>query len=202
VNREQTAQLLGAMAAFDRRTVGRADVIAWHEMLADVQYADALEGVKRWYAEHRDMIWVADLLEILRNIAREREAAARATGWAPGQAGVPKDQAMPEVTDGRSSGWLADAIERATSDSASAILAEIRRNLPEGSREALRPRAVYWEQRHRAYQRSAGAEPNPYYRPTAADTATTTGDVLTDLCACRGNDLIHLHPRGSDGCIS
>lgn len=46
------------------------------------------------------------------------------------------------------------------------FVGRVRSVLPEGDREALRPRTVAWEREHRAHQRSLAAEPNPAYDPT------------------------------------
>ena len=34
----QTAELLGLCAAFDRRTIGKADVLAWQTVLGDIEF--------------------------------------------------------------------------------------------------------------------------------------------------------------------
>lgn len=165
MNLSEAADLLTAMSAFDRRTIGDGDVIAWQAVLSDAPFADCLEAVKRHYAEQTEWMMPAHVRRLVRDIAGEREALARHTGWAPGQAGVPKDQAMPEVTAGGAPGWLADAVQKAATSSAAAILAEVRRNLPEGSREALMPRRVAWEREHAAFIRQRDAGVNPHYRP-------------------------------------
>lgn len=41
MNRAEAAQLLTMAAAYDARTIGEADVIAWHAVLQDVDFADA-----------------------------------------------------------------------------------------------------------------------------------------------------------------
>jgi hypothetical protein len=159
VNLSETADLLTAMSAFDRRTIGDGDVIAWQAVLPDASFADCLEAVKRYYAEHTTWMMPAHIRRLVRDIVTEREMAARATGWAPGQAGVPKDQALPEVTRGE---------RLALSDLPAAVaelVARVRADLPEGSREALMPRRVAWEKEHKAYLRTQGAEPNPLYKP-------------------------------------
>jgi hypothetical protein len=163
VNLSETADLLTAMSAFDRRTIGDGDVIAWQAVLSDASFGDCLEAVKRYYAEHTEWMMPAHVRRLVRDIVGEREAMARATGWAPGQTGVPKDQAMPEVT----SGPIAEATRAITEE----LIARMKARLPQGSREALMPRRVHWEREHAAFVRLRDAEPNPYYRPqTLADT--------------------------------
>ncbi len=176
MNRSETARLLAAIAAFNNRTIGEADVEAWQSVLPDATLDDAMEAVRRHYAENTEWLMPAHIRRIIRDIHSEREAESRATGWAPGQAGVPKYQAQPEVTAGDAPRWFADAIQRAASSSAAAILAELRKKLPAGSREALMPRRAAWEREHRAFVRTRDAEPNPLYRPREERECVVTGD--------------------------
>jgi hypothetical protein len=166
----ETAQALGLAQAYDNRTVGEVNVRAWHAILGDCDAADVMEAIRRHYAVETTWIMPAHIRLSVGVMVSERKNAERRTGWAPGQAGVPKDQAMPEITGGEDPGWFAGAIQQAASTSAAEILAEIRRNLPEGSREALMPRRVAWEREHRAYLRTRDPEPNPHYRPTPSYT--------------------------------
>lgn len=161
MNLSETADLLTAMSAFDRRTIGDGDVIAWQAVLSDASFEDCVEAVKRYYAEQTEWMMPAHVRRLVRDIHGEREAMARATGWAPGQAGVPKDQALPEVPTGERLA-LSD-LPAAVAD----LISRVRADLPEGSREALMPRRVAWEREHRAYVRSHGGEPNPLYKPTS-----------------------------------
>lgn len=165
MNLPETARLLTMIASFNNRTIGESDVIAWQSVLPDVPLPDAEEAVRRHYAESTEWLMPAHVRRIVRDIHTEREALARHTGWAPGQAGVPKDQPLPEITSGQTPGWLANAVQKAATSSAAEILAEIRRNLPAGSREALMPRTTYWEAEQAAYRRHLESVPNPYYRP-------------------------------------
>lgn len=161
MNLSETAQLLTSIAAYDRRKLGEADVIAWHKLMTDVVLADGLEAVERYYAEHTEWMMPAHVRRLVRDIISERDLAARATGWAPGQAGVPKTHPVPEapaVPGGRLA--LAD-LPAAVAD----LLAQVRADLPEGSEEKLFPRRVAWRREHAAYLRHRNAEPNPNYRP-------------------------------------
>ena len=176
MNRAEAAQLLGAMAAFDRRTVGDADVIAWQAVLDDVPFADALEAVKQHYREGEAWLMPVHVRKAVRAMQAEREAAARSTGWAPGQAGVPKDQALPavRVTDRLS---LSD-LPAAVAD----LLAQVRAGLPEGSAEELYPRRAAWERAYKAYLRTRDAEPNPLYRPQRTCPVCGAALVPGDVC--------------------
>lgn len=71
------ARLLAKCAAFDLRTVGESDVLAWHEALTDVDEHDALTAVSRHYGTTRDRIMPADVRRVAADIDRERRKAAR-----------------------------------------------------------------------------------------------------------------------------
>lgn len=173
----ETAEVLTKIAAYDRRTLGDADVIAWHDLIDDLDRDDALEAVKRWYSKSADWMMPAHLRSLVRDIVEERERAARSTGWAPGQAGVPKAEAMPEIAGPVAEGDLKPEIR--------ALLASVRDMLPEGSREKLMPRMVAWEKEHKAYVRVRDAEPNPYYQgPRGTHAECVMGErckVFADL---------------------
>lgn len=157
MNLSEAADLLTAMSAFDRRTIGDGDVIAWQAVLSDAPFGDCLEAVKRHYAEHTEWMMPAHVRRLVRDIHGEREAMARATGWAPGQYGVPKADAMPEIAG--------PVAEEALTPQVRDLLRSMGIHLPEGSREALMPRRVAWEREQRAYLRVRDGEPNPFYRP-------------------------------------
>lgn len=170
MNLSETARLLATIAAFNNRTVGEHDVMAWQSVLSDVALADAEEAVRRHFAESTDWMMPAHVRHLVRDIARERVVAATATGWAPGQAGVPKDQALPEVTTG---GRLAlGDLPAAVAD----LLARVRTELPEGNREKLFPRETAWAREHAAFVRTHNATPNPLYRPNPHVTAPLADD--------------------------
>jgi len=76
VTRGEVARLLTFAATFDQRTIGEADVLAWYALLAPKVYDDAMESVRRWYADHRDRIMPADVLAGIRAIGNQRTALA------------------------------------------------------------------------------------------------------------------------------
>lgn len=45
MKRSEVAELLARVVAFDRRTIGDSDVLAWYEVLSDIDYQDALAAV-------------------------------------------------------------------------------------------------------------------------------------------------------------
>lgn len=68
----ETARVLAKCSAFDQRTVGGADVAAWHEVIGKLDFADALEAVTRHYAETNHRAMPADIKRIGRMIRDER----------------------------------------------------------------------------------------------------------------------------------
>jgi hypothetical protein len=70
------AEILGTAAAFDRRTVGKADAHAWADALAGVRFEDAIAAVKHHYATSREFIYPSDVLAIVKAIRAERVRAA------------------------------------------------------------------------------------------------------------------------------
>lgn len=64
----QTAELLAFCAAFDRRTVGKADVLAWQTVLADIDFNAAKSAVTAHYAEETRWIMPADIRGAVREI--------------------------------------------------------------------------------------------------------------------------------------
>lgn len=58
---DEVARLLAKCAAFDSRTVGRADVLAWHETVGDLDPETALRAVSRWYRDNDERINPASL---------------------------------------------------------------------------------------------------------------------------------------------
>lgn len=180
MNLSETADLLSAMSAFDRRTIGEGDVIAWQAVLSDASFRDCLEAVKQYYAEQTEWMMPAHVRRLVRDMVRVREAAARATGWAPGQAGVPKDEAMPiglRPSDAGTRLALSD-LPAAVAD----LVARVRADLPEGSRGALMPRTVAWEREHRAFLRTRDGAPNPLYRPNTLADVESEASISVPVC--------------------
>lgn len=179
MNLSETARALSLVQAFDQRTVGDADVIAWQSILPDAALADVEEAVRQHYAEQTDRIMPAHVRRLVRDIERARQVSK----WAPGQHGVLREQAYPEITSGARL-TMADL-----SPDVVDLLAQLRAALPEGSREALAPRTVAWEREQRGQQRQRAAEPNPHYKPpkTGCEWHEEGGyGFIHDCPACNG----------------
>lgn len=81
---DEIGRLLGLAAARDQRTVGDADILAWHDDLnaAGITFDDAKTALTRFYAvdmaalksEHRRRVTSPDLIDLVRKIRAERLA--------------------------------------------------------------------------------------------------------------------------------
>lgn len=72
MNKTDVVTLLAKVTAFDQRTVGEADVLAWHEVLADVDLDDALAAVSRHYRDSPDRIMPSHVRLHARSIRYDR----------------------------------------------------------------------------------------------------------------------------------
>lgn len=72
MNRSETAQLLTKIAAFDRRTIGEADVLAWHEILEPYPLAQCLNAVRAYFAETREWCMPSDVVQRVKAERSER----------------------------------------------------------------------------------------------------------------------------------
>jgi hypothetical protein len=119
---EETVDILTAAAAFDRRTVGRGDVAAWHAVIGDLDFADAQAAVMAHYRESRDWIMPADVRKLVKAMRRDR--LDRAVIPAPG----------PELADqpGRYKAALDSIVNRIASgrNVARALAAPVRDGAP------------------------------------------------------------------------
>lgn len=169
MNITETTNALALAQAFDNRTVGEVNIRAWHSVLSEEDATDVMTAIRDHYAGTTEWIMPAHILKGVREMAARRERAEQATGWAPGQAGVPKDQPMPELKPRAPYEQLTEA--ELTPEVAD-LIRSVRAMLPEGSRETLMPRRVAWEREHASFVRTRDAEPNPNYRPRSADADT------------------------------
>ena len=69
---EETVDLLTVAAAFDQRTVGEGDAMAWYSVVGDLPFADARQAVLSYYAVTRERIMPADVRTEVRRMRNER----------------------------------------------------------------------------------------------------------------------------------
>lgn len=67
-----TARLLAACAMYDFRAVETADAAAWHHVIGDVDYDDAMEAVRRHYQSSTDRMMPAHVRQGVKAIREER----------------------------------------------------------------------------------------------------------------------------------
>jgi hypothetical protein len=72
---DDVVDVLTAAAAFDRRTIGEADVLAWHAAIGDLPAADAMTAVIAHYRESRDWLMPSDVVGRVRAVQAARLAA-------------------------------------------------------------------------------------------------------------------------------
>ena len=77
MNVQETAEVLAKAALFDFRTVGENDVMAWWEVVGDLDYADAMAAVSRWYRDRSDRLMPSHLREAVALLQADRARAAR-----------------------------------------------------------------------------------------------------------------------------
>lgn len=82
MNMAEAARLLSACAAYDRRTIGDVDVMAWHKALGGLEFTDALEGVSQHYTRTKDWIMPSDVIAEVKIIRAERERQRRSRNLA------------------------------------------------------------------------------------------------------------------------
>lgn len=73
---EETVDLLTAAAAFDRRTVGETDAVAWHAAVGDLRFEDCRAAVIAHYTKTTDWLMPAHVRELVREIRGERIRAS------------------------------------------------------------------------------------------------------------------------------
>lgn len=87
---QETGDVLAKAAAFDQRTVGTADVLAWHEVIGNLDLADCLEAVTVHYRESTARAMPADIRKLATAVRDRREARQRQkTGRLAVEAGTP-----------------------------------------------------------------------------------------------------------------
>ena len=138
--------MLAKAALLDRRTVGKAEIVAWQEILSDVDAADAFDAVAIHYSQTSDWLMPVHIRAIADRLDRDRRRAAR-------EARESEQQRAIEA--------------QSRTDRRAEIAAGIRNLLRErgypGDPSKLHPRRDYWDRERRAYERQRDAQPNPAF---------------------------------------
>jgi len=121
-----TARVLGACALYDNRTTGIADAAAWHAVIGDLDYDDAMEAVRRHYRDSTDRIMPAHVRRLVKEIRAERRKGEVVRAL-PGRYD-PADDMERQVRMARGQATVAQVLEPLA-----AHLAEKRKALPQRS---------------------------------------------------------------------
>jgi hypothetical protein len=153
-----TASVLAKAAAYDRRTVGEADIMAWHEAIGDLDVVDALQAVAAHYRDSTDWLMPAHVRRIAADMDRGRRLAERQAA-----AEAERRPVAPPVTTDRS---------REVRDAVRAIL-------PKGDPDKLRWGHKQWRELIRDEQRRREAIANPDFAgyPRAVEPSEVEGDA-------------------------
>lgn len=155
MNHEEAKAITSILyTAYDREKPDGLDDI-WYAALADVPFDLARAAAIQLIQTNTFLPKVAEIRQRAGGLHRERRRLERE---------AQEQQAIEAYAAG--AGPLRDR-----SADIQQLVGQVRTVLPEGDREALMPRAVAWERDHRAFERSATAEPNPAYDPTMAPVA-------------------------------
>ena len=71
---DETVDLLTVAAAFDQRTVGEGDAMAWYAVVGDLDFADARQAVIGHYTDTTDRIMPAHVRQRVKALRRDRLA--------------------------------------------------------------------------------------------------------------------------------
>lgn len=145
ITHEETAAILAKLAACDQRTVGRADLAVWHEILnlakPPITCDDALAGIAEWHAEQTDgRMRPAHVIQTAHRVAYHRAGRERAQRMAERIA----IEALP-------------AIQAAGDDE---LLTELRSRMGTGDLDVLRRPEWVEHRRNLERQSRAAREPN------------------------------------------
>lgn len=69
---DETIDLLTVAAAYDKRTVGKADAMAWHAAVGDLNFEDSKAAVIAHYTETTDWLMPAHVRRRVREIRDRR----------------------------------------------------------------------------------------------------------------------------------
>lgn len=72
MNRTEAASLLTLAAAYDQRTIGEADALAWFEILGDLRVQDAQQAIKEHYKREARRVMPVDVIDGVKRIRKDR----------------------------------------------------------------------------------------------------------------------------------
>lgn len=72
MNIQEAGAVLAKAAGYDNRSVGEANILAWHEALADLDVHDALDAVALHHRESTEWCMPAHVRQLAKRIREER----------------------------------------------------------------------------------------------------------------------------------
>lgn len=150
MNIEETGALLAKAAGYDNRTVGMANVLAWHEALSDLQLDDCLQAITLHHRSSPDYLMPVHVRRHAVEVRRDRQRLE-----------LENERRLELETYAAVAGPLTDR-----SGEIQDFVHQVRDALPDGNLEALHPRQEFWRREHTAYVRQQNGEPNPHFDPT------------------------------------
>lgn len=175
MTRAEVAALLAFAARWDKRTIGDADVAAWHDVLGDMpaDWDRASGAIVAWYREHREPVAPSDVRAGMRGSGADRHPSSR-----------PLRQVLAELEQATGGGTDLPALPAGAADRVAAEAAKTR--LDEtiaglSARWAAPAATGYVPRRQRIDPRA------PRTRRTPLPTRDAAGQLLTVCHRCVGD---------------
>ncbi len=156
MNLQETGTLLAKTAAYDNRTIGQGNVLAWHEALGDLHLNDCLQAVTLHHRSSAEYLMPVHIRRLAAEVRRERQERELVV-----------ERRLELQAAAADAGPLTNRSEEIQE-----FVHQIRDALPEGDVEALHPRREFWRREYTAYQRQQNAKPNPHFDPAMQPTPT------------------------------
>lgn len=81
MNEVETGKLLTFISGLDNRKLSKETILAWHQLLGDVHFEDALEAARQHYRDSRDWLMPADLVQGAKRIGSQNRRWATVKQW-------------------------------------------------------------------------------------------------------------------------
>lgn len=82
MNEIETGKLLTFISGLDNRKISKEVVLAWHQLLDDTHFDDAIEAAKQHYRESREWLMPADLVKGAQRVRYQNERWQTVMRWA------------------------------------------------------------------------------------------------------------------------
>jgi hypothetical protein len=176
MNIHETSQVLAKVAAVDRRNVGDAEIMAWHEILQNFELRDCLDAVALHRRESTEWVQPAHIRKLAMGI-RDRRKSAEAK------------RALPAAPPPARSAEVAALVRE--------VASRLPKLVPQTPADDIQSRAV-------AMARRLRGRPEPAHRAVLApkgDTGQSAGlppkDLETGTCTCGAVYLLSTGGRES-----